>query len=405
MYQVLIVDDDPIICSGLQKLIQWQEYGYNAGSFAHNGLEALACMEKDHYDLIITDIRMPKLDGIGLIKEMKQKGHHAKVIILSGYSDFEYAQTALEFGARKYLLKPVNALKLIESISEINKEITEEINQAHVIKESKMIMTEKIAMDLLTAREDYSAIYERAKSIGIALERMTFQACAIEKYAYEKKGAEAQRDQAAVKKAVEEAIAPYAACFMIDASDSRLAVLACMDEKWAYPFKDILGEIAERVKVRAGIAVNIAVGNEITDYKLVHVSMRHASMGLDSRLFNSQQHLLFFDQDPENNVMQTIIAYIQDHCCEKLSLRDIAQLYFYNPAYLGRNFKKHTGSSFNDFLTECKINRATRLLEEKRLKISEISESVGYTDYDSFVQAFKFRKGCTPSEYRAGSIK
>ena len=125
MYKVLIADDDSIICAGLQKLINWEEYGFTADDFALNGVEALKMMETKQYDLIITDIRMPKMDGIEFIKALQQKGYSPQIIILSGYRDFEYAQTALELGVKKYILKPVNEKKFIEAIIGVRNEIQE----------------------------------------------------------------------------------------------------------------------------------------------------------------------------------------------------------------------------------------------------------------------------------------
>ncbi|OAB46434.1 response regulator transcription factor [Paenibacillus antarcticus] len=112
MYRVLIADDEQWGCEALIKIIRETAPDFRVECVVHDGLEALHKLEEEEFDLIITDIRMPNKDGLGLIRDMAEAGITVPVIILSGYNDFEYARTAIRYGVFEYLLKPINRSEL-----------------------------------------------------------------------------------------------------------------------------------------------------------------------------------------------------------------------------------------------------------------------------------------------------
>lgn len=398
MYKVLIVDDDFIICTGLQKLIDWEVYGFISKDYALNGLEALEMLEKTVYDLIITDIRMPKCDGIDLIKEIRQKNYPSKVIILSGYRDFEYAQTALEFGVKKYILKPVNEKILINTIIDIKNEIDESISQKLVLSESKTILLEKAIIELLKSENKNSYIYTNLENMGVDLKNKIFQVCIIDSF---KNSIEAEYVLGLVlKKTIVEIVKKYSAGYTAYIGDNKYVILFCSDGKSGNSVKTVCEEIFNYVNKFAGSTVNISIGNEVTEYYMIYQSFYNAASLSSNYFTNENQHILFYDDIVTNSTIEGIIKYVRENCCEKLTLQSIANRFFFNPAYIGRIFKSHTGLKFNDFLIECKIEKSEQLLENSKYKVSEIAEKVGYTDYDHFCKVFKSKKGCSPSEYK-----
>lgn len=106
MYRVLIVDDEPVSRNGIYAFIDWEKEGMQAEDDCANGLEALAALERCPFDILITDIKMPLMNGIQLIKEALELYPWLKVILISSYSDFEYVKEGLKLGAVDYLLKP-----------------------------------------------------------------------------------------------------------------------------------------------------------------------------------------------------------------------------------------------------------------------------------------------------------
>lgn len=104
--RLLIVDDEPLIRKGLAKLVEKNPLGWSVIGEASNGQEAYARLEELHPDLVITDIRMPLMDGLELARQIAASSPETAVIILTGYRDFEYAQMAIQYGVKQFLLKP-----------------------------------------------------------------------------------------------------------------------------------------------------------------------------------------------------------------------------------------------------------------------------------------------------------
>lgn len=106
MYKVVIVDDEPIIVEGLEKTVSWADFGCEVIGKAYSGTEGLELIRQKHPDMVFSDIRMADLDGLGMIAAIKSEYPDIEVTILTGYRDFEYAQTAIQLGVRRFLLKP-----------------------------------------------------------------------------------------------------------------------------------------------------------------------------------------------------------------------------------------------------------------------------------------------------------
>ncbi len=106
MIKVMIVDDEPFIRQGIRILINWEQYGFEICGEASNGYEAITLLENEEYDLIITDIRMPQMDGLELIAyTYKNISKEIRFILLSGFYDFEYAKKAIKYEVADYILK------------------------------------------------------------------------------------------------------------------------------------------------------------------------------------------------------------------------------------------------------------------------------------------------------------
>lgn len=106
MYKVVIVDDEPIIVEGLEKTVSWADFHCEVIGKAYSGTEGLELIRQKHPDMVFSDIRMADLDGLGMIAAIKSEYPDTEVTILTGYRDFEYAQTAIKLGVRRFLLKP-----------------------------------------------------------------------------------------------------------------------------------------------------------------------------------------------------------------------------------------------------------------------------------------------------------
>jgi CheY-like chemotaxis protein len=111
-YRVMLVEDEIPIREGIRDVIEWESLGYTFLAEAKNGKEALDLFDNLAPDVVITDIHMPKLDGLSLTSAIRERTDETKIIILTGFDDFEYARTALKLKATDYLLKPVSPQEL-----------------------------------------------------------------------------------------------------------------------------------------------------------------------------------------------------------------------------------------------------------------------------------------------------
>jgi len=123
MYRVLIVDDEPWVAYGISKLIQWGELGFTVMEQTHDGLTAISMIEQFQPEVVISDIRMPGLDGIELLREIRERELDTAVIFVSGYSEFEYAQQAVKLGAFDYLLKQIDRGALTETVARLKEKL------------------------------------------------------------------------------------------------------------------------------------------------------------------------------------------------------------------------------------------------------------------------------------------
>lgn len=132
--KVLIVDDEPYMIEYIKKLVDWESYGFDQVITAKGGSIASKLLEEHHPELLITDIKMPKISGLDLSKSVQDNHKLTKVIIISGYSEFEYAQQAIRYGVSEYLVKPVLRTEFEESLGRILRQIHDNINEESLVK-------------------------------------------------------------------------------------------------------------------------------------------------------------------------------------------------------------------------------------------------------------------------------
>lgn len=123
MLRLMIVDDEQIIREALSVMIDYESIGYQLIATAKNGMEAYDIICDEYPDVVITDIRMPILNGLDLIDRSMKSDSKITFILLSGYSEFEYAKQAMKYGVRYYLLKPTDKQELIETLISIRQEL------------------------------------------------------------------------------------------------------------------------------------------------------------------------------------------------------------------------------------------------------------------------------------------
>ena len=150
MLKVIIADDEERVCRLVQMLVDWDALGMEVAGAASNGLEALELVERVRPDILITDIRMPGCDGLELIERAKKMAPHLEIALISGYAQFEYAQTAIRYDVGGYILKPINKAALTDTLKKLGARCLERAASETVVE--KMARDSQKSNELLRGR-------------------------------------------------------------------------------------------------------------------------------------------------------------------------------------------------------------------------------------------------------------
>ncbi|MFD0714443.1 response regulator [Paenibacillus sp. GCM10027626] len=169
MFNVFIVDDEPFIIEGLYDILDWAEFGLEIAGHAENGQAALAGIRNKPVDILITDISMPVMNGLSLIREARKTHPELKVIILSGYNDFEYVREGLTLGVENYLLKPINIDELQETLKGTVRKLNATRMERALAEFDVRIIRDNILYRWLTWQITPAIMQERAEVLHIDL--------------------------------------------------------------------------------------------------------------------------------------------------------------------------------------------------------------------------------------------
>ena len=182
LYSVLLVDDEEEVFQVIMKKLDWEGMGFRIAGYARNGVEALEMAEELSVDVVMTDIKMPYMDGLTLCRKLKEQYQKIKVIIFSGFDEFEYAREAIKIEAEEYILKPINANELREVFERIKNNLDKELDEKRNIDklreyylESLPMLQENFLTSLIDGRipEDSIEVFAERDSITQVIYNLT----------------------------------------------------------------------------------------------------------------------------------------------------------------------------------------------------------------------------------------
>lgn len=165
MHPVVIIDDNKIAVEAIAKATDWEKCGCQVAGCAYDGIAGLRLIQEKHPDIVIIDIQMPGLNGLDVIQKIKSGKENTQFIIISGYGEFEYAQKAIRYGVKDYLLKPVMAEELEEALihaAEALDQMQEEQSYGPFREDEPADALEASLSDIRSRRETYSPMVARA---------------------------------------------------------------------------------------------------------------------------------------------------------------------------------------------------------------------------------------------------
>lgn len=185
-YRVVLADDEPEVLRSIQRTLDWEKYGFSVVGAFLNGLDVLEFLENHDVDIVFTDIRMPFMDGIELMHKIKEKYPYIKLVIISGYDDFQYAKEALIHGVLDYILKPINAREMSEVIQKVKDKMDTELEEKQSIQklrklylENQPIIRENFLNRLVLGNIKAKALQEEKKTGLIRMGEYKYWATAL----------------------------------------------------------------------------------------------------------------------------------------------------------------------------------------------------------------------------------
>lgn len=516
METLLIADDERNIRDGLKCILDWEALGFTLCGEASNGEEALSGILKNNPSLVLLDIRMPKLSGIDIIRIAREQGYDGRFIILSGYSDFSYAQAAIRYGVEYYLTKPIDEDELLDAINTIRKNIEQEHQKSDNIALYREKARDVILHELVTGiwKKDGTTGLSSTDFQGMELTSDIYQVVIYEKFdaspdnpdydfadllnitnsqnhsfehfEEDHKNVVLLKGSFALRRFEEflnryektdyQAESPMDTLFLtyghpvknldeicLSYSEAHTLIrrrFFCIQGQHSLGYEDLPAMTShsllisdEKLREYCSALTNYLQANNRKQVAATFFSLEEYLYNVNSsieavRLFltdlflqlkeavgklpNSSRvsfpsnsaiidhidncHYLYeiilyisgqvksimdnSDSSSRDSILDDILYYIDNNYQNNIKLETIAPLFGYNSAYLGKLFTKAIGENFNSYVDHRRIEHSKKLLEQKSIKVYEVSEQVGYKNVDYFHKKFKKYVGISPAEYR-----
>ena len=360
MYKAFFVEDETAVRDMMIHSVNWAEYGIEFCGTAENGESALPAILQSEPDILITDIKMPFMNGLELIRLVRQTFPDISAVILSGYSDFDYMQEAIHLGVTDYILKPITPVKLMKALTRAVQQIADRRDQARMDAIVSGVEQQR------SIKDDMSAMVENAAGIPVDRERI---------HGFLSTGSEAD-----VKAFAAEMAAQCEASGMSD-----------------YFMYDVVSTAAD-VARKMGMDPRFLKRYSVTAERL---GDGDGCEGLFSELFQEIIRMRDSASDTKTRLIKAARDYLDaNYMHESLSLSEVASHIGITSNYLSALFSKETGETFSEYLNRIRIRAATRLLKNSGLTINEIACQTGYSDAVYFSKVFKRLMGMSPRAYK-----
>lgn len=359
----MLVDDMEISRRQVKRLNLWNgETNFTIGAEAQNGQEALNILKQEQFDLLITDIKMPKIDGIELLKESTENELCSCVVLLSDYEDFSYAKRGIQYGAFDYLGKPPEYSSMLDLLKRVEEFLLKKRREDGLVKSLSEKLEEKMEDSFPQAELEQmiDAVKSNQPDISVDIDRLA----------------------------------------------NVIAALYGNDTvRMGTAFKKSMSELITQLKIHYGW-----IGRFIDSYKYKKLDFFEEDNTHSAPESFRKAVASFYEEvrkleygNAEDQIENRICHYVLENVDNEVSIEGIAKTLYMNRKYISEVFRQKTGELLIDYITRAKMARAARLLCESGRKTYEIALQLGYRDTEYFSRLFKKHMGFTPSEYRSTS--
>lgn len=356
----MIVDDMDIVRREIKRFKLWGEKsGFIISEEAKNGQEALMKLDKVSVDLVITDIKMPKIDGIELLRNIVDKELCSCIVLLSDFSEFKYAREGLVLGAFDYVAKPIKEGEMSSLLKRASNFITNKIKEKDYVR--------KLEETIVQKNEELIGITDVTRLIRL-IQSKDINSLGVASQIVDRVGKNLDYDVMRVDNVLKKG--------MIELADGLI-----QSNPWLESF------------VAKGNLKNTDFfkSNDFGTIKILFLDKIHEIISV----FNTLQYGF-----NDKGIVGQVCNFVLENIDSELSLKVISDKLYMNRTYISEVFKQKTGISFVEYLTLVKMERAKILICVDNLKAYEIAEKLGFKDVEYFSKIFKKYTGQSTTEYR-----
>lgn len=357
MIRVLVVDDEPLIRTSLSSKIEHHNEETVVSGNAANGAKALEWLNGHYADLCVTDVKMPVMDGLALIRHLNEQYPWMSAVVVSSYDEFEYARASMQLGAMDYIVKPIDQEQLGGALDR--------------------------AAGELSARR-------RAQAALLLMRHLPHHQELLQRWVREIQTVQLETMPLLVVDTLE--------C-LESWTGEQFYLLNPLSMAWLALIVEELKK--ERLEIELQEGKDLGLGEKTIEASQVRAYFRLCAVRrLEEGAIRIFRETKTQKDQPSRRAVEEVKAYIQAHYAEKLNLQELADQVAISRNYFAQLFKQETGITIWSYLVQLRMNKARELLLSTDNKIYEISSEVGYDNSVHFSQLFKEHYGLTPAEYK-----
>lgn len=441
--KVLLVDDEIFTIRMLENLIPWKELGLEVAGHAKNGEEAYDMVLKDTPDIIISDIKMPGMNGLEFLNRVRSVKPGIKTILMSAYADFSYVKEGMKLGCCDYILKPVDELELEQVLRKAVSEIQGQKEQEKVVSKSVRQLENINLYHYMKTGHGFNKVKKMKEQYRTKMQCYTLFMIQLSSPTIDEYNTAANIEmgrEGYLSNILEHILSSWAAEYTIfDYEEGRWVIILEIGEDVCQ--QKIAAHIISSLFEETGIHVNICfstVGRSPEQLPELYEEVQNLSkysfyMGEEEILgygYNcnkeeldqirdigisreaetgirdsGEERMVSSSENSKKTYCRTVeesLALIEAKYNENLSLEEICAEVAVSKSYFCYLFKRETGMSVWNYLTVVRLQHAKELLESTDLKSYEIAFKVGYDNPSYFSKLFKKYENMTPNEYREG---
>ncbi len=334
LYKVIFADDEQVVRQAVLNCVNWEECGFTVVGDASHGEEALELSEKLKPDLVITDIKMPHMDGLELCKNLKMLLPTVKTVILTGFDDFEYAKQAISLNVLEYVLKPVNSHEFMQILKKVKKTMDEEAEKRRDIERltehyrlSLPILREHFLIGLLEGCLQGEIVINSLKRYDLNLNSNYYTACVMRCDGQLENDSEANIRQFAVSRIADEVLNKLTYAYVFIYNDYIMAVISLHSKLQIQHLMMALNEVSVLGKKYQQMTVSVGIGYLVDNLDNLSMAYKGALIALDYRFMQGAGKSIYIaDIEPNTTIPASLSPIDEQRLIRAIRLADTNEI-------------------------------------------------------------------------------